>query len=139
MCAFKFSVFCDESSKKITLLGVLAGCIAKKFMHLKRFCEQCKTIEAASKSKIKEIKKYYTNQIINLVPFSSILQQLQYFESGIQLIDAEIQQSGQNQVLSNFLSYCESEVTQLKELIQVAKVNFIIFFILLKFFYTNNF
>lgn len=60
MCAFNFFVFHNESNKKISLLEVLAGCIAKRFMHLQRFCEKCKSIEAASKSKF----LFYTKNFI---------------------------------------------------------------------------
>lgn len=51
MCEFNFLIFQNESNKKVTLLEILAACIVKKFMHLKLFCEKCKSLKASSQSK----------------------------------------------------------------------------------------
>lgn len=43
-----------------------------------------------------------------------------------------MQQNDSNQVLSNFLIYCESETIQFKELLQLTKVNKKFFLLLIK-------
>jgi len=86
-----------------TLLYVLAERISKKFPELLEFEAQAKVVEAASK-----------------VSFSSLLHQLQHFESGLRLIESELLCSGSHAVLSNFLSSAEMEISQLRETLDLA-------------------